>query len=62
MNEDMTTQICGNCFSTYKFREEIYKCTKCSLVIGRDINSARNIYIKEIGKMVEFTKYIRKNL
>lgn len=62
VNEDMTTQICGNCFSTYKFREEIYKCTKCSLVIGRDINSARNIYIKEIGKMVEFTKYIRKNL
>ncbi len=62
VNEDMTTQSCGKCFSTYKFEEEIYKCSKCNLIIGRDINSARNIYIKEIGKMVEFTKYIRSML
>ena len=62
VNEDMTTQTCGNCFSTYKFKEEIYECSKCGLKIGRDINSARNIYIREICKMVEFTKYIRSIL
>jgi IS605 OrfB family transposase len=62
VNEDMTTQTCGRCFSTYKFKEEIYKCSKCNLIIGRDINSARNIYIKEICKMVEFVKYMRSKL
>lgn len=59
VNEDMTTQTCGNCFANYKFSEEIYECKKCGLIIGRDINSARNIYIKEIGKILEFIKYIR---
>lgn len=59
INENMTTQTCGNCFSTYKFSGEIYKCEKCKIIMGRDINSARNIYLKEIGKMVEFVNYLK---
>jgi transposase len=58
INENMTTQICGKCFSKYKFSGEIYNCINCKSIIGRDINSARNIYMKEIGKTIEITKYL----
>jgi hypothetical protein len=29
VNKNMTTQRCGKCPSTYKFKGEIYECTKC---------------------------------
>lgn len=58
INENMTSQICGKCFSKYKFSGEIYNCTNCKSIMGRDVNSARNIYMKEIGKTIEITKYI----
>ena len=60
VNENMTTQCCGHCFSTKKFSEEIYNCDKCKNISGRDINSARNIYIKELCKITEFIKYLSK--
>jgi transposase len=60
VNENMTTQCCGKCYGTKKFRGEIYECEKCGQVVGRDINSARNIYIKEIGKMTEIIKYLKE--
>lgn len=60
VNELMTTQTCGNCLSTKKFEGKIYDCEKCGIKMGRDINSARNLYIKEIAKIVEFTEYIKK--
>ena len=60
VNENMTTQTCGKCLNTYKFSGETYNCAKCKLSIERDINSARNIYIKEIGKMIEFVRGIEK--
>jgi len=59
INENMTTQTCGKCFNKYKFSGEIYECEKCGIKMGRDINSARNIYMKEIGKMIEQTKYLK---
>lgn len=59
INENMTTQICGKCFSTYKFSGEIYNCANCKSIMRRDVNSARNIYMKEIGKTIEFTKYLQ---
>ena len=58
INENMTSQVCGMCHSTYKFKGEIYNCNKCGSIIGRDINSSRNIYIKELCKLFEFTKYL----
>jgi transposase len=30
----------------------MYKCDKCKLEINRDINGARNIYIKTIAKLL----------
>jgi len=64
VDECMTTQSCGNCYSTYKFKGDTYECTNCGLKIGRDPNSARNIYIKEICKLIEMIKYLKekKNL
>ena len=60
VDECMTTQSCGKCYSKYKFREEIYKCKKCGIIMGRDINSSRNIYIKEICKLEEIINYLKK--
>ena len=49
VSEYLTSQICGKCFSKYKTKEKIYECNKCGLKIDRDINGARNIYIKYIA-------------
>jgi len=59
VNENMTTQCCGYCFSTKKFEGEVYECDNCKHIFGRDINSARNIYIKELCKMIEVIDYLR---
>lgn len=45
MSEYMTSQTCGRCFETYKFTGDTYHCNKCNLVISRDINSARTMYL-----------------
>ncbi len=31
INENLTTQTCGKCRVTYKFKGEIYKCKKSSI-------------------------------
>ena len=49
VSEYLTSQICGKCFSKYKTKEKTYKCNKCGLKIDRDVNGARNIYIKYIA-------------
>jgi hypothetical protein len=36
---------CGRCFGTYKFIGDTYECGNCNLVIGRDINAARLMYL-----------------
>ena len=58
INENMTTQTCGNCFNKYIFKGETYECKNCGMKIGRDINSARNIFIKDLGKMKEYVNYL----
>jgi putative transposase len=47
--EEYTSQTCGNCGFHRKIgNADIYKCTKCDLVLDRDVNGARNIAIKRI--------------
>lgn len=47
--EILTSQTCSNCGQNKKIKdEEIYKCKKCKIVIDRDINAAKNIYMKTL--------------
>ena len=50
VNENHTTQMCSNCgfLKTDVGRNRIYECDKCESKLGRDINSARNIYMVNI--------------
>ena len=49
VNESYTSQTCTKCGSLNKIgSNKIYKCSKCSLKIDRDINGARNILIKSL--------------
>jgi putative transposase len=47
--EEFTSKTCGRCgeLNNVGF-SEIYHCQKCNLVIDRDINGSRNIFIKHI--------------
>ena len=46
--ENYTSKACTNCghIKQNLGGNKIYKCKKCKSVIDRDINGARNIYIK----------------
>lgn len=45
--EDYTSKTCTNCGSIKDIKNErIYNCEKCNLIIGRDINAARNIFLR----------------
>ena len=47
VTEYYTSQMCTRCGEINPPEErEIYECKKCKLVIGRNINGARNIYLK----------------
>jgi transposase len=47
--EEYTSKTCGRCGELNNVgKSEIYRCSKCLLVIDRDINGARNILIKNI--------------
>lgn len=50
VNEANTTKGCSNCGNLCHTVEdsEIYKCIKCKFVIGRDINSGKNMLMKGI--------------
>ena len=48
IDERHTTQRCGKCMELNKNvgSSKIYICPSCNFTIDRDINGARNIYIK----------------
>ncbi len=47
VNEAYTTKTCGNCGGVKEMEgNEIYSCKKCKMIADRDINAARNIYIR----------------
>ena len=50
INESYTSKTCSNC-GNYKNdlgKAKIYNCTHCNMIIDRDINGSRNIYIKSL--------------
>jgi putative transposase len=53
VSEYLTSQMCGKCFNKKKIKGKDYICEKCGLEIDRDINGARNIYIKYISENME---------
>ena len=50
INEKHTSQACSICGTIKKDLGglKIYKCNSCNVEINRDINAARNIYIKHL--------------
>lgn len=45
--EEYTSKTCTNCGKiNYVGKSEVYECKNCNLIIDRDINGARNIFIK----------------
>jgi len=52
VNECYTSKICSNCgnYNDKLKGDKIYNCKKCNIVIDRDINACRNIYIKSLMK------------
>ena len=51
VNEAFTSKTCGCCGKINHLLggNKIFKCTSCELSIDRDINGARNIYLKYMG-------------
>jgi len=50
VNESYTSKTCTNCFNIKNNlgSSETYKCNNCDIKIDRDINGARNIFIKNM--------------
>ena len=48
VTEYYTSQMCTRCGEINIPGREIYNCNSCKLTIGRDINGARNIYLKRL--------------
>lgn len=47
--ENHTTKCCSSCGNIYEIGlSRVYNCSKCGLVMGRDINSGKNILMKGI--------------
>ena len=45
--EEFTSKTCTRCGQINEVGgSEIYKCSGCKLTLDRDINGARNIYLK----------------
>ena len=49
VNEAYTSQTCTRCGEKYKPSGDVYKCKHCLLVIDRDVNGARNIFLKYVS-------------
>jgi len=48
-SEEYTSKTCGRCGTLNNVRSrEIFNCSKCSLKIDRDVNGARNIFLKNL--------------
>lgn len=49
VDESFTSKTCTGCGSLNNVGgSEVYKCRVCDLVIDRDVNGARNIFIKNV--------------
>ena len=50
VDESYTSKTCTNCgvIKADLGSSKIYQCDKCSLIIDRDVNGARNILIKNV--------------
>lgn len=50
IDESYTSKVCSVCSNIKEDlgSNKLYKCTKCKTVIGRDINSARNMILKNL--------------
>ena len=50
VTEEYTSKLCSNCGNLHKNlgSSEVYRCSKCKLELDRDINAARNIFLKNI--------------
>lgn len=49
VTEEYTSKCCGNCFRTYNVgKSKVYRCPNCHITIDRDVNGARNIFIKSV--------------
>ena len=51
--EEFTSKTCGRCGTINDVgSKDIFTCSKCNLVIDRDVNGARNIYIKTVNQIL----------
>jgi len=50
VNEAYTTKTCGRCGYQHQTLggSKVYKCRQCNLTVGRDINGARNILLRNL--------------
>lgn len=48
VNEAYTSQTCGHCGNLKKTSAEIITCDNCQKIFDRDVNGARNIYLKYV--------------
>jgi transposase len=54
VNEAYTSKTCTQCGHCKKpkeqnLRDRVYNCRECHLVIDRDVNGSRNIYLRNIN-------------
>ena len=51
--EEFTSKTCTNCGKiNYVGSSEVYHCNSCNLTIDRDVNGARNIFIKHLNQRI----------
>lgn len=51
--EEYTSKTCTRCGSLNDVgSSEVYQCSNCDLIIDRDVNGARNIFIKCVNEMM----------
>ena len=50
VKENYTSKMCSNCshYNDDLGDNKIYNCNKCFKIIDRDVNAARNIYLKTL--------------
>ncbi len=51
VNEAYTSKTCGSCGHIHDNLggNKTYKCPNCNIVLGRDVNGARNIFLKHVN-------------
>ena len=50
LGEEYTSKTCSNCMNiNYTLGgSKTYKCKKCKVILDRDVNGARNIFLKNV--------------